>query len=188
MTARAAGGAIIQGVRRRRYRVTVQAVPATPRQPAGMRVFCTDMPCCIFLLTGSSRVTVRISSARSLSELGDRSEPSGRARSVFRSFEENSRSYLTRRIGKLGRCPAGAVDQSQIRQALDYPVEPERSIRTTHVTITTTRPVHRPLQRSRPHERSYPNHHQANTGQTSTAHTPSLLHQRSMQIKENVRD
>ena len=61
--------------------------------------------------------TPRSSELRSLSDLGDRSEPSGRARPFFRSFEENSRSYLTRRIGKMGRYPAGAVDQSQVRQA-----------------------------------------------------------------------
>ncbi len=51
-----------------------------------------------------------------LSDLGDRSEQGGRARPFFRSFEENSRSYLTKRIGKMGRSPTGAVDQSQIRQ------------------------------------------------------------------------
>jgi len=34
----------------------------------------------------------------------------------FRSFEENSRSYLTKRIGKTERSPIGAVDQSQVRQ------------------------------------------------------------------------
>ena len=56
--------------------------------------------------------------ARRLSDLGDRSEQGGRARPFFRSFEENSRSYLTKRIGKMGRSPTGAVDQSQIRQPL----------------------------------------------------------------------
>ena len=54
--------------------------------------------------------------ARRLSDLGDRSKQGGRARPFFRSFEENSRSYLTKRIGKIGRSPTGAVDQSQVRQ------------------------------------------------------------------------
>ena len=47
--------------------------------------------------------------ARSLSDLGARSEPSGSVRPFFRSFEENSRRYLTRRIGEMGRSPTGAV-------------------------------------------------------------------------------
>ena len=50
--------------------------------------------------------------------MGDRSEQGGRARPFFRSFEKNSRSYLTKRIGKMGCSPTGAVDQSQIRQPL----------------------------------------------------------------------
>ena len=54
---------------------------------------------------------------KSLSDLGDRSEQGGRARPVFRSFAENSRRYLTKRIGKMDRCPTGAVDQPQVRQA-----------------------------------------------------------------------
>jgi len=48
--------------------------------------------------------------------MGDRSEQCGRVRPIFRSFEENSRSDLTKRIGKMGRSPTGAVDQSQVRQ------------------------------------------------------------------------
>ncbi len=48
--------------------------------------------------------------------MGDRSEQGGTARPFFRSFEENSRSYLTKRIGKMGRSPTGAVDQTQVRQ------------------------------------------------------------------------
>jgi len=39
-------------------------------------------------------------------------------RPLFRSFGENSRSYLTKRIGKTGRSPTGAVDQSQVRSIL----------------------------------------------------------------------
>jgi hypothetical protein len=54
---------------------------------------------------------------RSLSDLSDRSEQGGRVSPFFRSFEENSRNYLTKRIGKMGRSPTGAVDQSQVRQA-----------------------------------------------------------------------
>ena len=53
----------------------------------------------------------------SLSDLGARSEPSGRASPFFRSFEENSRSYLTKRIGKMGRYHTGAVGAAQVRQA-----------------------------------------------------------------------
>src|SRR3990172_2831041 len=47
---------------------------------------------------------------RSLSDSGDRSEQGGRARPVFRSFEENSRSYLTKRIGKMDRSPPAQYD------------------------------------------------------------------------------
>ncbi len=57
-----------------------------------------------------------------LSDLGDRSEQGGRARPFFRSFKENSRSYLTKRIGKMGRSPTGAVDQPQVRQPLSREV------------------------------------------------------------------
>ncbi len=48
----------------------------------------------------------------SLSDLGDRSEASEKLWTVFRSFEENSRSYLTKRIGKMDQFPTAAVDQS----------------------------------------------------------------------------
>jgi hypothetical protein len=49
--------------------------------------------------------------------LGNRGEQSGRGRPFVRSFEENSRRYLTKRIGDMDRCPTGALDQPQIRPA-----------------------------------------------------------------------
>ena len=52
--------------------------------------------------------------------MGDRSEQGGRARPLFRSFEENSRSYLTKRIGKMGRSPTGAVDHPKSDRLLGH--------------------------------------------------------------------
>ncbi len=55
--------------------------------------------------------------ASSLSDLSDRSEPSGRARTVFHDFEAHS-GAMQREIGeKWTALPTGAVDQSQVRQA-----------------------------------------------------------------------
>ena len=55
--------------------------------------------------------------ASSLSDLSDRSEPSGRARTVFHDFEAHS-GAMQREIGeKWIALPTGAVDQSQVRQA-----------------------------------------------------------------------
>ncbi len=54
---------------------------------------------------------------RSLSDLSDRREPSGRARTVFHDFEAHS-GTMQREIGeKWTARPTGAVDQSQVRQA-----------------------------------------------------------------------
>ena len=50
--------------------------------------------------------------SRSLSDLGDRSEASGKWRTVFRSFEANSGDYLTKMIGKMDPFPTAAVDSS----------------------------------------------------------------------------
>ena len=47
----------------------------------------------------------------SLSDLEVRSEASGGSRLLFRSFEANSGSYLTKMIGKIDRFPAAAVEQ-----------------------------------------------------------------------------
>ena len=53
----------------------------------------------------------------SLSDLSDRSEPGGRARTVFHDFEAHS-GPMQREIGeKWTAFPTGAVDQSQVRQA-----------------------------------------------------------------------
>ena len=55
--------------------------------------------------------------ARSLSDLSDRSEPGGRARTVWHDFEAHS-GTMQREIGpKWTALPTGAVDQSQVRQA-----------------------------------------------------------------------
>jgi putative N6-adenine-specific DNA methylase len=54
---------------------------------------------------------------RSLSDLSDRSEPSGRARTVLHDFEAHS-GPMQREIGqKWTALPTGAVDQPQVRQA-----------------------------------------------------------------------
>jgi deoxyribodipyrimidine photo-lyase len=54
---------------------------------------------------------------RSLSDLSDRSEPSGRARTVLHDFEAHS-GTMQREIGeKWTALPTGAVDQPQVRQA-----------------------------------------------------------------------
>ena len=58
-----------------------------------------------------------VAPSRNLSDLGDRGEQLGRVRPVFRSFAKNSRHYLTKGIGAMGRSPIGAVDQPQVRQA-----------------------------------------------------------------------
>jgi len=55
--------------------------------------------------------------ARSLSDLSDRSDPSGGARAVFHDFEAHG-GTMQREIGeKWTALPTGAVDQSQVRQA-----------------------------------------------------------------------
>ena len=59
----------------------------------------------------------RVRKLRSLSDLGDRRERSGRASAFFRSLEAHSGDYGTRESGKRGRSPTRAVDQSQVRQA-----------------------------------------------------------------------
>jgi len=54
---------------------------------------------------------------RSLSDLSDRSEPGGRARTVLHDFEAHS-GPMQREIGqKWTALPTGAVDQPQVRQA-----------------------------------------------------------------------
>ena len=54
---------------------------------------------------------------RSLSDLSDRREPSGRARTVFPDFEAHS-GPRPREIGEQWTAlPTGAVDRSQVRQA-----------------------------------------------------------------------
>ena len=47
-----------------------------------------------------------------LSSLGGRNEDGGTWRLVFRSFEENSGDYLTKRTGKVDPCGTTAVDQT----------------------------------------------------------------------------
>jgi hypothetical protein len=59
------------------------------------------------LLTGN-RLAPGSGGPRSLSDLGDPGEPSGRARPFFRSFEEHSRCCLTKRNGKMDGYPTGA--------------------------------------------------------------------------------
>jgi hypothetical protein len=49
---------------------------------------------------------------RSLSDLGVRSEASGKASPFFRHFEAHSGAYVTRNGGKVGRFPAAAVESS----------------------------------------------------------------------------
>jgi hypothetical protein len=50
--------------------------------------------------------------ARSLSDLGVRSEADGRVRTKRHDFEAHSGSYATRNRGDLGRSPAAAVESS----------------------------------------------------------------------------
>ncbi len=47
--------------------------------------------------------------ASSLSDLGNRSEASGKSRTDFRPFEANSGNYLTKMIGTMDRFPTAAV-------------------------------------------------------------------------------
>jgi hypothetical protein len=47
--------------------------------------------------------------ARSLSDLSDRREPDGRARTDFHDFEAHSPDYETKNRGNMDRYPAGAV-------------------------------------------------------------------------------
>jgi hypothetical protein len=60
-------------------------------------------------------------SARSLSDLGVRSEASGKLRIVFRPFEANGGFHLTKMAGKIDQFNAAAVGQSQVRQAPRHP-------------------------------------------------------------------
>jgi transposase-like protein len=58
----------------------------------------------------SAREIVTDKLLSSLSDLGNRGEARGKASPFFRSFEEHSGSYATKKIGKMGRVPAAAVD------------------------------------------------------------------------------
>ncbi len=55
--------------------------------------------------------------ASSLSDLGDRSERVGRARTNLHDFEAHSGHYATRKRGDSGRSPISAVDWPYVRQA-----------------------------------------------------------------------
>jgi hypothetical protein len=62
----------------------------------------------VLVIAGKSVLLVMYS--RSLSDLGNRSEASGKSSPFFRSFEAHSGNYATKKIGKMGRFPIAAVD------------------------------------------------------------------------------
>jgi len=70
----------------------------------------------LFLWDDFGGENMNCTGARRLADLGDCGDQGGRARPLCRSFEENSRSGLTNRIGKSVRSPAGAEARSQVRQ------------------------------------------------------------------------
>ncbi|MGH8653123.1 MAG: hypothetical protein ACREYE_13580, partial [Gammaproteobacteria bacterium] len=63
-------------------------------------------------ITGKSVKLFKGHYTSKLSDLGDRSETSGKSRTAFRSFEANSAFYLTKMIGKMDRFPTAVVDSS----------------------------------------------------------------------------
>ena len=71
----------------------------------------------------------------SLSDLGDRHEPSGRAMTVFPDFSLHSEP-MQREIGeKWTAIPTGAVDQPQVQQAPDYMMATLGLVENQHSTV-----------------------------------------------------
>ena len=66
--------------------------------------------------------------SRSLSGLGARSEPRGRARAVFHDFEAHSGSMQRESREKCTALPTGAVGAAQVRQAPRIGLSPSRVI------------------------------------------------------------